>query len=272
MLIIRNNMNQKRNHLYHLVDPSPWPIISAFAAALLLSGFGFWFHRIQYGVLILLIGFASTLLCMYFWFRDVSIEASYLGYHTLIVRNGLKLGFYAFIASEIMLFFGFFWAFFHSSICPSILLGSQWPPIGLSYIYPYHYPLFNTALLIISGLAITWAHKAFAVGSYKESIDSLIWTLLLGFFFVFLQSMEYYAAAYNFSDGIYAATFYTLTGLHGFHVIVGALFILICFFRLLSQHFLKNHYLGFVCAIWYWHFVDAVWIFLFLTVYCWGNW
>lgn len=140
--------------------------------------------------------------------------------------------------------------------------------MGLEYIYPYHYPLYNTFLLIISGLAITWAHKAFALGSFREAIDSILCTLFLGFFFVVLQCMEYYAATYNFSDGIYASTFYCLTGLHGMHVIVGAMFILVCFFRLLRQHYLRNHYLGFVCAIWYWHFVDVVWIFLFLTVYC----
>lgn len=262
----------RRNHLYHLVDPSPWPITAAFSAFLLLSGFAFWFNRIEYGFWILFLGLILTLMCMYFWFRDVSMEASYLGHHTWVVRTGLKLGFYVFIASEVMLFFGFFWAFFHSSLCPAITIGGQWPPIGISYIYPYHYPLFNTFLLIISGFSITWAHKAFAMGLFREAIDAIIWTLILGFFFVFLQCQEYYAAAYNISDGIYASTFYSLTGLHGFHVIVGAFFILMCFFRLLRQHFLRNHYLGFVCAIWYWHFVDGVWIFLFLTVYSWGNW
>lgn len=262
----------RRNHLYHLVDPSPWPIASAFAAFFLLSGVGFWFNRIAYGGTIFIFGLLLTLLCMYFWFRDVAVEASYLGYHTLIVRAGLKLGFYMFIASEVMLFFGFFWAFFHSSLCPAITIGSHWPPTGISFIDPYHYPLYNTILLIISGFAITWAHKAFALGNFREAMDAILWTLALGFFFVYLQCKEYYAAAYNFSDGIYGATFYSLTGLHGFHVIVGAFFILMCFFRLIRQHFLRTHYLGFVCAIWYWHFVDAVWILLFLSVYCWGNW
>lgn len=265
-------MQSRRTHLYHMVDPSPWPLVAALGGFFFLSGLAFSFHRIAYGNYIFFLGLILILFCMYFWFRDISFEASYFGYHTKIVKTGLKLGFYAFIASEIMLFFGFFWAFFHSSLSPAIVLGGQWPPLGISYIYPYHYPLFNTFLLIISGFAITWAHKAFACGNFREALDALLWTLALGFFFVILQSLEYYAAAYNFSDGIYAATFYSLTGLHGFHVIVGTLFILMCFFRLLRQHYLSTHYLGFVFSIWYWHFVDAVWIILFLSLYCWGNW
>lgn len=261
----------RRNHLYHLVDASPWPLVAAIGAFFLTSGLGFFFHRVQYGIYLFFIGFFILIFCMYFWFRDICIEASYLGYHTIIVRRGLKIGFLFFLASEIMLFFGFFWAFFHSSLCPSIVM-VNWPPFDLSVIYPYHYPFFNTILLISSGFSVTWAHRAIACGSYKESIDSFAWTIILGFSFVILQGMEYYDAAFNFSDGIYAATFYSLTGLHGFHVVVGAIFIFICFIRLLRQHFLTNHYLGFVCAIWYWHFVDVVWLFLFLGVYCWGNW
>ena len=262
----------RRTHLYHLVEPSPWPIVAAFAAFFLLSGLAFTFHRILYGSWILILGLLLTLTTMYFWFRDVAVEASYLGYHTFIVKKGLKYGFYAFIASEIMLFFGFFWAFFHSSLSPDLSIGNKWPPTGVIGIFPYFYPLFNTALLIISGFAVTWAHKGFGVGSYKESIDALLWTIGLGFFFVYLQGVEYYASTFNFSDSVYASVFYCLTGLHGCHVIVGALFLRVCLIRLLRNHFLRNHYLGFVCAIWYWHFVDVVWIGLFLSVYCWGNW
>ena len=265
-------MSNKRNHLYHLVDPSPWPIVAALGAWFLLSGVAFTFHRILYGKVVMIIGLIITLTIMYFWFRDVTVEASYLGYHTKIVRTGLKYGFYAFIASEVMLFFGFFWAFFHCSLSADLSIGGSWPPAGIKIINPYYYPLFNTVLLIVSGFGVTWAHKAFAVGSYREAIDALLCTVVLGFTFVYLQGWEYYAAAYNISDGVYASVFYSLTGLHGFHVIVGGLFLSICLIRLLRNHFLRTHYLGFVCAIWYWHFVDVVWIGLFLTVYCWGNW
>ena len=134
------------------------------------------------------------------------------------------------------------------------------------------FPLFNTALLIISGLSITWAHRGIALGSFRESIDAFVITTFLGFLFVFLQMFEYYEAFFNFSDSVYSSTFYCLTGLHGLHVLVGASFIAICFIRLLKRHFITNHYLGFIFAVWYWHFVDAVWILLFLSVYCWGSW
>ena len=264
--------NLHRKHLFHLVQPSPWPLIASIGAFFFVSGLSFYIHSIKYGFLIFALGFIIIGLCAFFWFRDISQEASYIGFHSLIVKRGLKNGFYMFILSEVMLFAGFFWAFFHSSFCPSIELGSEWPPVGIVTIYPYDYPLFNTFLLITSGFSVTWAHKAFAIGSYKEAIDSLIITISLGFFFVILQMYEYYEATFNMSDSVYACTFYMLTGLHGCHVIIGAFFIFFCFLRLLNQHFLTNHYLGFVFSIWYWHFVDLVWIFLFLTLYCWGSW
>ena len=132
--------------------------------------------------------------------------------------------------------------------------------------------IIYTFVLILSGFSVTWAHRAVSIGLFKDAIDSLLVTIFLGFFFVILQMFEYYEAPFSYSDSVYGCSFHMLTGLHGCHVIVGAFFIFFCFLRLLNQHFLTNHYLGFVFSIWYWHFVDLVWIFLFLTLYCWGSW
>lgn len=261
-----------RRHLFHIVDPSPWPIISAFSSFFLLSGLAFYMHRIMLGGYFFFFSFIILLMVVFFWFLDIIQEATYAGHHSLAVRMGLRYGFLIFIVSEIMLFFGFFWAFFHSSFCPSILLGAQWPPVGIVIIPVLDFPLFNTALLIISGLSVTWAHRGIAMGSFRESIDSFLVTIFLGFLFVILQMFEYYEAFFNLSDSVYASTFYMLTGLHGMHVIIGASFIAICFIRLLQRHFITSHYLGFIFAVWYWHFVDVVWILLFLSVYCWGSW
>jgi len=200
-------MNTGRRHLFHIVDPSPWPIISAFSAFFLLSGFAFYMHRIEFGGYFFFFGLICVSLCMLFWFNDIVKEAAFAGYHTLVVRTGIRYGFLLFIVSEIMLFFGFFWAFFHSSFCPSILLGAQWPPVGIVVIPVLEFPLFNTALLIISGLSITWAHRGVALGSFRESIDAFLITIFLGFLFVALQMFEYYEAFFNISDSVYSTTF-----------------------------------------------------------------
>jgi cytochrome c oxidase subunit 3 len=225
-----------------------------------------------YDSFIFIFGFFLLLWLAICWFNDIINEATFLGYHTLVVRKGLKLGFLLFIASEIMLFFGFFWAFFHSSLCSANDLGSIWPPIGINSIPAYDYPLFNTALLIISGFSVTWVHRGIALGLYRECIDGFFITIILGLFFIILQGMEYYESSFNLNDSVFACTFYMLTGLHGCHVIIGVLFLSVCFIRLLLNHFLCNHYLGLIFAIWYWHFVDGVWILLFLSLYVWGGW
>lgn len=265
-------MIKGKRHLFHLVAPSPWPFFVSLSICELLSGFVFYFHRIEMGSFILIIGLLTLIFCVFSWFRDIIEESSFLGYHTLVVKRGLILGFFLFIISEIMLFFGFFWAFFHSALSPDIFLGGEWPFVGIDPISVYNFPFFNTILLITSGFSITWAHRAVAIRSFSNLIDSLLITIFLGFFFVFLQCSEYYEATFNFDDSIYSCTFYMLTGLHGCHVIIGVFFIFICFVRFLLLHFSSSHYLGFVFALWYWHFVDVVWILLFLTVYVWGSW
>jgi len=265
-------MQAGRKHLFHIVDPSPWPFITALGGFFLTSGLAFYMHRITYGGYILVLGFFILLMCAFFWFSDIIRESTFLGFHALVVRKGLVNGFLLFITSEVMLFFGFFWAFFHSSLCPSTEFGLIWPPHLLSLIPIFDYPLFNTFLLIISGFAVTWLHCGIAMGSMKDSIDGFFLTIILGLFFIILQGMEYYEASFNITDSVYGSVFYMLTGLHGCHVIIGVVFLFVCFLRLLNNHFLRNHYLGLVCAIWYWHFVDGVWILLYLALYCWGSW
>jgi len=265
-------MVNERKHLFHIVDPSPWPIITALGAFLLTSGLAFSMHRIQLGGYVLLCGLFILLLSSLFWFGEIIDEATFRGFHTKIVRNGLRSGFLLFIISEIMLFSGFFWAFFHSAFCVAGELGYIWPPIHLKPISVLDYPLLNTGLLITSGFAVTWAHRGLAVGSMMEAIDGFIATLILGLIFVIFQGFEYYESSFNISDNVYSCVFYMLTGLHGMHVIVGVTYLFISLLRLLLNHYSINHYLGFVFAIWYWHFVDVVWILLFLSLYGWGTW
>jgi heme/copper-type cytochrome/quinol oxidase subunit 3 len=265
-------MQKYPKHLFHVLEPSLWPFFLAFGLFFFVTGIAFSMHYVVTGYYILLVGLAMLIITSIFWFLDISREAVVKGFHTKIVRQGLKTGFLFFIASEIMLFFGFFWAFFHAALCPSIELGAIWPPVGLHVIPVFDFPLFNTFILIISGFSVTWAHRGISLGSFKEAIDGLILTVLLGLFFIFLQGLEYYESTFNLQDGVYPSVFFLLTGLHGCHVIVGVCFLFICFISLLFNHFLTNHYLRFVFAVWYWHFVDIIWILLFLSLYCWGSW
>lgn len=268
-MIIKKNKGRK--HLFHIVFPSIWPLLTSISVFFVVSGFIYFIHRIWFGGWFFLFGIMLLLYCSYFWFSDIIIESTFLGYHTLIVKKGLKLGFLLFLVSEFMLFFGFFWAFFHSSICPSILLGSIWPPVGITVISFIGYPFFNTVLLVVSGFAVTWAHRGIALGSLTEALDGLCLSIILGLVFLFLQIYEYNDAYFNISDSIYASTFYMLTGLHGCHVLVGVCFLTVNLIRLLLNHFTTTHYLGFVFSIWYWHFVDIVWIGVFIIVYWWGG-
>jgi heme/copper-type cytochrome/quinol oxidase subunit 3 len=213
------------------------------------------------------------------------IEATFEGRHTFAVQRGLRLGFLLFIVSEIMFFFSFFWAFFHSSVSPAIWIGAVWPPLGIQTLNAWGLPLLNTVILLSSGVTVTWAHKTMATPrvlpvptdkskfkyrARREVIKSLAATIVLGIFFTSIQLYEYKHTSFAINDGIYGSVFFLLTGFHGFHVLVGTIFLVVCWFRHVSYHFTRDHHLGFETAIWYWHFVDIVWIFLFIFVYVWG--
>ena len=260
----------KHYHPFHLVDPSPWPFVGSFAALGLTVGTVLYFHSYSYGLELLLSSFTLILLVMVVWWRDVIREASFQGHHTLIVQRGLKWGMLLFITSEVMFFFSFFWAFFHSSLGPAIDIGSTWPPVGITPLNAFDVPLVNTALLLSSGVTVTWAHHAIITGERKEVITALIVTCVLGVIFTALQALEYYEAPFSIADSVYGSTFFVATGFHGIHVLIGTTFLIVCLFRVIGHHYTKHHHTGFEAAIWYWHFVDYVWIFLFVCIYWWG--
>ena len=205
------------------------------------------------------------------WWRDVIREATFEERHTKAVQKGIRLGMLLFIISEIMFFFGFFWAFFHAALAPTVELGSVWPPVGIYAFNPWGVPLFNTLILLLSGATITWVHHSILVSNRIEIFLGFIFTLVLAVAFTSLQVMEYLEASFNISDSVYGSTFYMATGFHGFHVIVGTIFIAVAFWREYHYQFSSELHFGFEASAWYWHFVDVVWLFLFITIYWWGS-
>ena len=260
-----------QRHPFHLVDPSPWPLLSATMTFTMVSGGVMWFHGYSLGGWTLAFGGSGVLFTMYTWWRDIVREASFEGWHTNLVQLGMRYGMMLFICSEVMFFFAFFWAFFHSSLDPTPEIGGVWPPKGIDVLSAWEVPLLNTVILLTSGASCTWCHHAIVAGERKDAIISLIITLILAVFFTALQAFEYVNAGFTISDSVFGSTFFMATGFHGFHVIIGTTFLAVCFFRLLNHHFTKEHHFGFEAAAWYWHFVDVVWLFLFVTIYWWGG-
>lgn len=259
------------NHPFHLVDPSPWPIFASMFALTITFGSALYFHRYETGFESICFGFVILLLVIALWWRDVIREATFEGRHTYRVQRGLRVGIGLFIASEVIFFFPFFWAFFHSSLNPTWAIGGVWPPVGIKPIPPYGFPLFNTALLLCSGFTLTWSHLALRAGGKRQSRDPLIYTICLAIIFLCVQIFEYFTAPFSISSGIYGSVFYITTGLHGLHVLIGTIFLIVCLYRLIRNHFARDHHLGFEFAIWYWHFVDIVWIFVYVFIYLWGG-
>jgi cytochrome c oxidase subunit 3 len=261
----------KTLHAFHLVDPSPWPLIAALGAFMLTSGGVLYMHKFIGGWSLFLTGFYTITFVMYAWWRDVIREATFEDTHSTVVQKGLRLGMVLFIVSEVMFFFAFFWAFFHSSIAPVYNIGGVWPPKAITTISAYTIPLTNTFLLLSSGATVTWAHHALLARAKKHTIVSLLFTLVLALLFTALQGLEYINAPFNISDGVYGSCFYLATGFHGFHVFIGTIALSVSFVRIVLNHFTNHHHFGFESAIWYWHFVDVVWLFLFINVYWWSN-
>lgn len=259
-----------QKHPFHLVDPSPWPFLSSCAVFTTTVGAVMYMHMYMYGGWVLTLGFLGILYSMFVWWRDVIREATYQGHHTLAVQTSMRYGMLLFIVSEVMFFLAFFWAFFNASLAPSIELGSVWPPQGIEALNPWEVPFLNTLLLLSSGASVTWAHHAILAGAHTQATQSLILTLILAFLFTGLQGVEYLEAPFTISDSVYGSTFYLATGFHGFHVLVGSLFLAVCLGRHLQGHFTKAHHFGFEAAAWYWHFVDVVWLGLFIVVYIFG--
>ena len=273
----------KPNHDYHLVDPSPWPLVASIAAFITAVGGIMWMKGIPVGSLkigsfVFGVGLLGILYVMAAWWSDVIKEAEYGGYHTRVVQLSHRYGMILFIASEAMFFVAWFWAFFNSALFPNETIeylrtqftGGVWPPKGIEAIDPWKLPLFNTLILLTSGTTVTWAHYALLQGDRASVKKALGLTVLLGLLFTFVQGYEYAHAPFSFKGSIFGSTFFMATGFHGFHVIIGTIFLAVCLIRVFAGQFTKTHHLGFEFAAWYWHFVDVVWLFLFACIYVWG--
>nr|AKK32510.1 cytochrome c oxidase subunit III [Aenictopecheidae sp. PJ-2015] len=259
----------KNNHTFHLVDYSPWPLTGSIAGMTLTSGLIMWFHMKNMNLL--LIGMIIMLLTMYQWWRDIIREGTYQGKHTTSVTMNLKIGMMLFIVSEVFFFVSFFWGFFHSSLAPTIEIGMKWPPNSIMPFNPMQIPLLNTLILLSSGFTITWSHHSLLNKNYKQTMISLMMTIILGIYFTMLQGYEYIESNFTISDSVYGSSFFMATGFHGLHVIIGTLFLMMMIMRHYMNHFSNKHHFGFEAASWYWHFVDVVWLFLYISLYWWGS-
>nr|QZZ18351.1 cytochrome c oxidase subunit III [Sobrala sp. SL-2021a] len=257
------------NQPFHLVDKSPWPISGSLGVMTFTSGMIMWFHKLN--LTLMMMGLMIIIMTMMQWWRDVVRESTFQGMHTSVVIMSMKLGMIMFIMSEVLFFVSFFWAFFHSSLSPSIEIGMKWPPVGVISFNPINIPMLNTMILLSSGITITWAHNSLMNNNYNQMLKSMILTVMLGIYFTLLQGYEYMESPFCISDSVYGATFFMATGFHGLHVIIGTMFILVSTFRMNSLHFSNEHHVGLEASAWYWHFVDVVWLFLYVSVYWWGG-
>jgi cytochrome c oxidase subunit III len=279
-----------KNHDYHIIDPSPWPLVASVGALIMafggvgymryLSGGSFNLFGVNWAApWLFYIGLGLVLYTMYGWWSD-TVKESREGHHTRVVSLHLRYGMIMFIASEVMFFVAWFWAFFDASLFADesiqearvAFTGGQWPPAGIEVLDPLHLPLYNTVILLLSGTTVTWAHHALLHNDRKGLIYGLSLTVALGVLFSYVQYYEYVHAPFEFANSIYGATFFMATGFHGFHVIVGTIFLAVCLIRAMKGHFTPQKHFGFEAAAWYWHFVDVVWLFLFFSIYVWASW
>src|SRR5574337_83070 len=264
---------------FHLVAPSPWPLIGAFFALMSAIGLVLVMKGAGVGPLVLAFGGAGVLFTMAGWWRDVIVEAEG-GFHNPVVRHGLTIGMILFIASEVMFFVAWFWAFFASSLGAADqhiygrfdFTGGLWPPKGTEVMDPLRLPLMNTFVLVTASFAVNVAHDNLREGDRRGFKNFLALAVALGVLFVFTQAYEYIHAPFPFKNSIYGATFFMATGFHGAHVIIGVIFLTVCLIRAFLGQFTPRHHVGFQFAAWYWPFVDVVWLFLFSCIYIWGSW
>jgi cytochrome c oxidase subunit 3 len=262
---------QFQAHPWHLVDASPWPLITSLALLALALSAVMYFHGFEGGGTSALLALTVLVASMVLWLRDVAAEGSYGGYHTLPVQKGLVLGFVLFVVSEVFAFLSAFWAYFHSALAPTVELGAAWPPAGVEPLNYAEIPLLNTVILLSSGATVTYAHHALIRGDRRGALLGLVLTVLLAAVFTAFQAYEYMEAPFTIADSVYGSAFFCCTGLHGFHVIIGTLFLLVSTFRLAAYALTSEHHVGLESAILYWHFVDVVWLFLFVSIYWWGS-
>ncbi|GAA4766832.1 cytochrome c oxidase subunit 3 [Stakelama sediminis] len=287
-----------KNHDYHILAPSPWPLMGSMGALVMTSGGVMWMHKVAFGTSVFFIGLLLVLATMFFWWADVIREA-HRGDHTPVVQLHFRYGMILFIASEVMFFVGWFWAWFAFALFPTPLqivdgapqiaaLEATWPPKGLIVMNPWELPLLNTFILLLSGTTVTWAHHALIHGQRggerkgiwgligvgtNDGLKKGLWlTIILGLCFSCIQAYEYAHAPFPFGTFNYASVFFMATGFHGLHVIIGTIFLIVCLIRAYRGDFTPRQHFGFEAAAWYWHFVDVVWLFLFVSIYVWGGW
>lgn len=260
-----------QSHPFHLVSPSLWPINTSLSLLNATVAAVMTFHSFLINKIVIIISLVMISYSMGLWFRDVISEGTYLGNHTLAVQRGLNMGVGLFIVSEILFFLAIFWAFFHSALAPTIELGAKWPPLGIESINPFELPLLNTIILLSSGVTVTYSHHSLIQNNRSGALYGLIFTIILAVIFTALQGVEYSVSSFTIADGTYASCFYFGTGFHGFHVFIGTIFLSVGFWRLLAYHLTENHHLGLESGILYWHFVDVVWLVLYISVYYWGS-
>lgn len=279
-----------KNHDYHILEPDIWPLIGAFSALTFTSGMVLMMHDMASWPIVLGLGIMGLIATFFSWFGNVVKEAQ-RGDHTPVVQLHMRYGMILFIASEVMFFVGWFWAFFDFALFPepltydhetgltTTLFGQEGAlaratlvPEGMEVLDPFSLPLLNTLILLCSGTTVTWAHHALIHGD-RDGLKKGLWaTILLGMLFTSIQAYEYAVAPFGFGGNTYSSGFYMATGFHGFHVLVGTIFLIVCLLRAYKGHFTPRQHFGFEAAAWYWHFVDVVWLFLFIAVYIWGGW
>ncbi len=274
-----------KNHPYHIIELSPLPILTSFSLLLLAVAAILFMHEFHHSGRLLIVGFAAVVACLYFWWRRVVLEGLEEKAHNNNVQNGLRIGMALFIASEVMFFFAFFFSYF-TSFFQAIWFGLTeydfnslsltandlpWPPKGIKTFDPWDLPFLNTLILLLSGTSVTWAHWGVLNNDKKALVQGLGWTVFLGVLFTAFQAYEYSHAAFAIDTNNYSSNFFMATGFHGFHVIVGTIFLFVCWIRAMKGQLTSENHLGFEFAAWYWHFVDVVWLFLFVVIYWWGK-
>lgn len=258
----------KLNQPFHLVTVSPWPLFTSFSLYVIITGVLDWFNN--YKINLLVYGNLLLILCIYQWWRDVVRERTFQGFHSKVVVKGLKIRMLIFITSEVIFFLRIFWCYFHIFLSPRIELGGLWPPKNIERFNPYNVPLLNTVILLSSGVSVTWCHYSLLRNLKFERVLRLAITVFLGLIFTLFQFLEYNEASFCISDSIYGSIFFISTGFHGLHVLIGTIFLLVNLIRIFYNNYSSKHHFGFEAAAWYWHFVDVVWLFLYLLIYYWS--
>lgn len=257
---------------FFLLTPSPWPLFSSFAVFLMLSGFAAYVNYYSGGLFCFFLGLFFVILAFVFWCRDLIRELTFLGRSSVLVESNIRWAFWFFIVSEALLFFSFFWAFFHSALDPVVQIGAVWPPLESIQMNSLGIPVANTTFLLASGAALTWAQYGIIGGQSRDVVLGFVVLFAYAMYFMLSQWHEYVVAFHQVNDAIFGSTMYILTMFHGAHVLIGSIFLFICFVRFLLGHFKTVSYLALTLAAWYWHFVDVVWVLVFLWIYLWGTW